>query len=355
LISACVALVFSAAFNPVTDCGTYCGAIAANTSACGNNFISYGYLDMGACITFCSAMGAAVNTTSTPPYNFGGDTTNTSGNTMGCRLNRLLTNNASLCAGASIHGGGICGGTIADLCGTYCTAQAATCPETFSGTYVGYLTPPTGFQGAYCAQSCLTVGASWTIDTAFPLVSATNFAANTLTCRIYHTNAAYNRTVPNTFHCTHATYLGGGVCVGSPASTSETTNFCNQVFANCPSNNPYTSMAQCLSDSLTYNTSTIAIATAFGASAVGDNLACRFYHASYPSFSAPATHCPHTGWSSAVCTNNGTVRPVTPAPTVAAPTTASGNQGVTTSKPNSAISLIASLALIVLACVVALF
>jgi len=358
LISLCIVLVSSAAFNPVSDCVTYCGAIAANSTICGNNFVGFGFLDANACAQFCGAMGSSINLTVSQPYNFQGDTTNTSGNTMGCRPNRLLyansTNNASFCAGASIHGGGICGGAVTDLCGTYCVAEGANCPETFSGTYNAPPSAPTGFQGAFCALSCLNEAATWSLDLTYPMNATTN-AANTLTCRIYHATAAYTRPA-NTVHCTHATYLGGGTCVGSNAATAETTAFCTQVFENCATQvpPPYVTMAQCLSDAATYSVANINANTSFGVSAVGDNLACRFYHASYPSFSLPATHCPHTGWSSAAC-NNGTERAPTPAPTVAAPTTASGNQGATTSKPSSAISLIASLALIVLACVVALF
>jgi hypothetical protein len=138
------------------------------------------YLAMANCMNACTTFGWAVGTTS-----------DSSGNTLGCRVTHAqLAASVPMqhCPHAGPLGGTVCG---ASDCGDFCAADVAVC---------GTIAYPSL---AACMTSC----------TAFTDMSAPDLAGGTgqLGCRTYHlTNAAAAGAAGG--HCPHTSMSGGGVC-----------------------------------------------------------------------------------------------------------------------------------------------
>lgn len=177
------------------DCPTYCSTITAN---CTGTNVQYG--DAAHCTGTCAAF--------TP----GAAATETSGNTLGCRIyhaqNAMVSGDAAThCPHAGPTGGkvdsaGVCG----DPCTDFCALEAKIC-----GTNAA---PVTGITNRYadtaaCMSAC--TGFDKTVQ-----YSPTVAAGNTFACRVYHlTNAASLSAMPamaNT-HCGHTLSPATGVCM----------------------------------------------------------------------------------------------------------------------------------------------
>jgi hypothetical protein len=179
------------------NCQTYCDTItAACTGANGQ------YQDPAHCTGTCNAF--------TP----GAAATETSGDTLGCRIyhaqNAMLTGDvATHCphagpVGAKVDAAtGTCG---TDPCSDFCALDAKVC-----GTDAA---PVTGVTNRYTTvDACKMACANFDKMTAY---SSTAPNRDTLACRINHlTNAAANSanvTMWN-LHCGHTLANGGGVCI----------------------------------------------------------------------------------------------------------------------------------------------
>jgi len=260
--------------------------------------------------------------------NFIGDTTDTNINTLGCRAHyviAIMANhalNTTQCAYTSLTGGGMCGNAT-DRCATYCAIDIANCPDTWTapgvtGGGVNGNTPNVSI----CAQACLSGYGYNQTGSEFNPYDTTG---DTVECRTYHALAAGVLGYP---HCAHATPLGGKQC----GSADIYTNFCSDLYGVCDvyatltvgqSYFPYDSIADCIGNATTYDTTILGMQWGPVNATSGNNLGCRTYHGGMPSLLLPATHCTHAGLYTAPC-NNPAPSP-TPAPTTAAPTKSSAS------------------------------
>ncbi len=153
---------------PTLDCTYYCNGLM---SACTGGQAQF--TSLSTCLAFCAKMPA-------------GALSDTSGNTLGCRIGRLQlagTSPATECANAGPSGGdttaggtpGVCG----DICDSFCGVGTMVCPD----------------QTNECATSlCPSYATSATYSTALT-------STNTVGCRLYYlTIAAENATAAGN-HC----------------------------------------------------------------------------------------------------------------------------------------------------------
>jgi len=214
-----------------------------------------------------------------------GDTTDTSGNTAGCRqyyLNQPSPN----CIAASVGGGQVCG----NYCTAYCFFMAQTCLNEFLDPTQS---SPT-FDNVACQALCsqLPLGSDDPYDTA----------ANSLQCRVFHAGASW---VNPSIHCPHAS-LGGADQCGTGVEA-----YCNLIQNNCPSmwaSAFGSSSVNCSTQASTLNDTNFQVQ--FGPT-LGDFLGCRVYWAGLPSYYSSSTACANAAIVSSACVGNG----VTPAPT----------------------------------------
>ena len=178
------------------DCNTYCNLI--NTSCTGDNAE---YLSVADCQAVCA--------------NFDpGQLTDTSGDSLGCRIHyaqMAASNPAVVCPQAGPLASGGCN---ADPCHAFCELVADLCDVDGIYPYDG---------GADCLSSCATYpylfsyGDAGVGDADVPADAAIGDIAlsssNTLNCRLYHLESAYNPAVMNAYkiHCPH-TALNSAVC-----------------------------------------------------------------------------------------------------------------------------------------------
>ena len=143
------------------DCATYCARITANCTA-GNAQYTNLQLCEATCATF--DMGAQSDTT---------------GNTLGCRLyhsDAAAGDPATHCTHAGPGGNGMCGSN----CQGFCTTAVRTCPAVWP-------------EQAACETTCAGFSDAESYD-------AGDAAGNTLACRLYHLTVA---TVFPDEHCPH--------------------------------------------------------------------------------------------------------------------------------------------------------
>ena len=167
---------------PAPTCTDYCDAVQANCT--GPNAQ---YADAAACLDYCGAWAKL------PP----GTASDTSGNTLGCRIHQATAGTPDLsCDAAGPSGGGVCG----SWCEGYCHLAKANC----SGANA--LFP----DDATCASACAAYAAG-----ADP--GATT--GDTVQCRIYHLGVAGSDGATSAaIHCPHGGGDGGGVCVDAGTS-----------------------------------------------------------------------------------------------------------------------------------------
>jgi len=200
-----------------------------------------------------------------------GADTDTSGNTLGCRLyhaNAALSLGLDHCNHAGPSGVDVASGN--PICGTQCDA--------------------------YCSIMLLKPGCNDTIrafnslaecQAVCPLFKSNaplyfdNTTGDNLQCRIYHAKAAF--AIDLTTHCQHAAPLGGGQC-GTLVD-----NYCLIVQGLCTGTNAqYNALPYCLAVAKNFPNATNYDYT-------GDSIACRAYHAVVGG--ASSSHCAHGGAS----------------------------------------------------------
>lgn len=142
-------------------CDGYCGLIASN---CTGAVTQYGMTDF--CMKSCEAFPV-------------GSTTDTSGNTLGCRTyhaGAAPMDPALHCPHAGPGGAGACGSN----CDGFCSIAMHACPDAWPGL-------------PECMAACGMFMDTETYD-------ASDVGGNTLACRLYHATAAAFQPMP---HCMH--------------------------------------------------------------------------------------------------------------------------------------------------------
>jgi len=237
-------------------CEDYCTTFMQNCNASNSANITF-YPDHATCLTVCGAF----------PTGNSGDT---SGNSVGCRLYHAgapaLSDPHTHCPHASSSGGNVCG----DYCDAWCSIGRTGCtvnngyPLLGSSDLMG-----TGDTG--CHSICSTIFVQGAIGN--------DLSGNTLACRLYHAQVALGS--GPLVHCTHASPNGNEVC-GSDTCV----NYCQQVGTTCPQD--YADYATCLG----YCNANI-VQRLGGFNTTGDDsLGCRLYHNSAVPVLGQA-HCAH--------------------------------------------------------------
>jgi hypothetical protein len=158
-----------------TPCDSYCASVMANCTGANQE-----YLDSATCLAMCRHFEPGVS----------GDTTQDS---LACRTyhaGAAATDPDFHCRHAGPVGGGVCG---TDPCAPFCLLDFALCGDMASPPYSG------GESGCHAAcTASLTYQTSGTGD-------LTQSTGNTLNCRIYHLESAYEPNNPDakTTHCRH--------------------------------------------------------------------------------------------------------------------------------------------------------
>ena len=193
---------------PVTlDCTAYCNEIQANCTGANAQ-----YPDMAHCIATCASF--AVGTSKV---------TDTSGNTLGCRIyhggDPAKTAAATHCVHAGPGGDLITVATPAfcsggDVCESFCTLEIKACGS-LDAPLPGNPRDSTNnpiyqYQNREdCMISCAAFDKTH--------VYSTTASGNSLACRLYHaTNAAIAVTPNGQMHCPHTAPLPTGLCAGTP-------------------------------------------------------------------------------------------------------------------------------------------
>lgn len=183
---------------PVTqDCATYCNEITTNCTGANAQ-----YADAAHCMATCTSfpMGTASDTT---------------GNTLGCRIYHAGAPSMMTPATHCIHAGpggdktsAAAPGTCGDACTSFCTLDIKVCGSTDA--------PLTGITPAFQNMgACMTACGTFEKTTAY---SSTSTSGNNLACRLYHaTNAAVFSAMGNaattSTHCGHTASPATGQCI----------------------------------------------------------------------------------------------------------------------------------------------
>jgi hypothetical protein len=192
-------------------CADYCARVGQNCTGTNQE-----YHPAGDCQTLCPYFAAGLD----------GDTT---GNTTSCRI--WHANFAAESHMPDVHcrhagplGGGACSPDAAtvheSLCMVFCQLDLGLCGHALAGTKCGMLQDTITYEDLpNCLRACANYpyiddGGELYIDDAGTAYDK----GNTLNCRMYHLeNAAVSLSTGDTnvasCHCSHATELGGGVCV----------------------------------------------------------------------------------------------------------------------------------------------
>lgn len=171
---------------PALDCASYCAASLANCAS-----MEPQYADMASCLGTCAAL--------TP-----GTASDTSGNTLGCRL--YHTTAAASLPGMEhcLHGGpagyGVCGSS---QCEAFCQIAQHAC----TGTDAQWAST------AACMTDCATMaGATPDVPAGAPDYSTAQTSGNTFACRLYHLTVASSSPSLAATHCPHIA-LASPVCL----------------------------------------------------------------------------------------------------------------------------------------------
>lgn len=184
------------------------GAIAATATACGDITVAAGNVDLS-CDAYCDEALAQCGSSGGPNSFYAdreecmaycpdaamatGAPADTSGNSLGCRINHLIqikngASAATLCPAASPSGGDVCG----SWCTVYCDLVMSTCPGLYADDEA-------------CAIACQA------FDTSGQPGALTG---NTVQCRLYHAFiATIGGDADAVTHCPHAGPDGANVCV----------------------------------------------------------------------------------------------------------------------------------------------
>jgi hypothetical protein len=161
-------------------CAFYCATIAQNCTG-----LNQEYTDKETCLAMC--------------VNFDpGFATDTTQDSLGCRISHVVAAASDPdvnCRAAGPTGGGTCG---ADPCEAFCELDTALCGSMANPPYTSAVACETACDmGADAGYAYLTGGDAG--DISFE-------SGNTLNCRIYHLEAAYepaNQPAAMTTHCPH--------------------------------------------------------------------------------------------------------------------------------------------------------
>lgn len=190
------------------DCSTYCTEIQVNCIDANAQ-----YLDMAHCTATCASFTVGTS-----------KVTDTSGNTLGCRIhyagNPAITAPATNCVHAGPAGGPItatppdpvsCIGN--DVCASFCALEIKACGS-LDAPLPGNPRDADGnplFQYLNMAN-CMSTCAGFDKMHAY----STAAAGNSLACRLYHaTNAAIAITPNGEMHCSHTAANPTGPCAGT--------------------------------------------------------------------------------------------------------------------------------------------
>ncbi|HVW30102.1 MAG TPA: hypothetical protein VHC69_32310 [Polyangiaceae bacterium] len=146
-------------------CDEYCSKALAN---CSGQFELYPTRDF--CLAVCAALPE-------------GKRTDTSGNTVGCRLHfaesAAVVEKPVNCSAAGPGGNGVCG----DNCESWCTLESQICPSIYAST-------------ADCLAACNTFPVLGSYNDTLPTQTGNSFE-----CRLYHVTAAAG--IDPVLHCPH--------------------------------------------------------------------------------------------------------------------------------------------------------
>lgn len=168
--------VFDSGFQ--VTCQSYCTGIM---QVCAGN--DKQYLDNATCLAMCAKLSV-------------GDAGASMGNSLACRVYHLgvASQNAQQASAHCPHAGPYGYGQCGTECEDFCLLYDSQCGQ---GT----------FGGGGCTQACPN------ITNPNNLTTFLNASGNTLDCREYHLENAYQANNTNgQGHCSHATSGGGGVC-----------------------------------------------------------------------------------------------------------------------------------------------
>lgn len=178
------------------DCPTYCGEILANCTGA-----TAQYPDMAHCTAACAAFPVGTS-----------KVTDTSGNTLGCRIYHAGAPAKATPATHCPHAGpagdvttAAGAGTCGDPCTSFCNLEVKACGTTAA--------PITGITPVYAdTAACMTACNGFDKTHLY----GTTSAGDSLACRLYHaTNAAISATNATT-HCPHTQATPTGPCAGAP-------------------------------------------------------------------------------------------------------------------------------------------
>jgi hypothetical protein len=188
------------------DCATYCSNIA---TACTGANVQFGGSSAADQTTHC------MQTCSKFPV---GAATDTSMNTLGCRLYHIQNITvragapATHCAhagpaGAAVSGAATCG----DPCESFCTIEIGACglkPASATGQYESQ---------AACVTACAAFDKTHAYTISAAAFPSTNPGGDSLACRLYHATNAAISTAAATTHCPHTAEVTTGTpCAGAP-------------------------------------------------------------------------------------------------------------------------------------------
>jgi hypothetical protein len=188
------------------DCPAYCTEIQTNCTEANAQ-----YPDMAHCAATCASFAVGTSTV-----------TDTSGNTLGCRIYHGGAPSMTAAATHCVHAGpggdlitatppAFCSG--GDICASFCTLEIKACGS-LDAPLPGNPKDATGnplFQYQNMAN-CMTACAAFDKTHVY----STAAAGNSLACRLYHaTNAAIAVTPNGEMHCSHTAANPTGPCAGT--------------------------------------------------------------------------------------------------------------------------------------------
>ena len=241
----------------VPTCDQYCGTYMQVCSSVSE------YTDAADCVAYCETFGGIP----------AGTTADTTGNSIGCRWNKLKDaaaadfegNHEEACIQAGPSGGNVCG----TWCENYCHLAIKNC----SGE-------PTYFE---TFNECKSACANFPDD---GIVG--DKTGDTVQCRIYHLGAAGDDLSGGAaMHCPHGSIAGTGGC--EPVEEDLCQNYCDSFFAICPEEvlegKAYNSVDDCLQkcQDVPQNGSEW--------DSMGYTLQCMMYHVSQAKDAQAKKHC----------------------------------------------------------------
>lgn len=168
-----------------TSCTDYCSKVMTNCTGANEQYAGIGAMGAaGVCAAMCPKMAAGT----------GSDTT---GDTLGCRMHFATLAGSAMPAKNCRSGGAYGGGTCGDRCADFCKLAAARC---------------TGIMGTpFTSEADCNTKCAEQVKTFVPGKSEVDTTAKTFNCMQYHLQAAYSAPGADGMHCPHLT-LASGPC-----------------------------------------------------------------------------------------------------------------------------------------------